>query len=567
MDEPTNDLDLDTLDLLEEVLADYDGTVLLVSHDRDFLDRLVSSVIVMAGDGSAIEHAGGYSDLPRIAPAKLDTAKPAAKSSPRPSRPRNTARLSFNEQRILDGLPGEIERLMTADRPGRERAGRSGTARAPYHRRDRPAPGGGKAGPDRGRGALAGAGSEARGGKGQGKRLMSEHMHARQYLGLLLVAFIWGINFAVVKIGLQHWPPLLFVAIRFTAVAVVLAPFLRPLPRGKFIHVLGLSATLGVFQFGTMFFGMEHLDAATAAIAVQIQVPFAAILAAIVFKETLHWRRLLGIALAIAGVVCLAGKVHFDNGQLTALALVLAASCIWGTSSVQIKLLGDDVEVLNLNAWVALLATPQTMLASFIFESGQWQAIRQRRSGVLGGDCLSGDFRQHGGLFHLVSHDAEIPGQPGHALHLAGADLRRAIRRHRAGRAADGPDAAGCGAHAGRGRHRRTAPPTRHRAGHQGGGVGVIERPSPNYNDRPAGKAVSMLVLHYTGMRDAEAALKRLTDPEAQVSSHYLIDEAGQVYRLVDEGRRAWHAGVSYLGRRARHQRRLHRHRAGESGP
>jgi N-acetylmuramoyl-L-alanine amidase len=74
----------------------------------------------------------------------------------------------------------------------------------------------------------------------------------------------------------------------------------------------------------------------------------------------------------------------------------------------------------------------------------------------------------------------------------------------------------------------------------------VIERPSPNYNDRPAGKAVSVLVIHYTGMRDAVAALKRLTDPEAQVSSHYLIDEAGQVYRLVDEGRRAWHAGVSF---------------------
>jgi O-acetylserine/cysteine efflux transporter len=204
---------------------------------------------------------------------------------------------------------------------------------------------------------------------------VSEHMHARQYLALLAVAFIWGINFAVVKIGLMHWPPLLFVAIRFISVALALSPFLRPLAPGKFIHVLGLSATLGVFQFGTMFFGMEHLDAATAAIAVQIQVPFAAILAAIVFGETLHWRRILGIGLAFAGVACLAGKVHFDNGQLASLALVLAASCIWGTSSVQIKLLGDDVEVLNLNAWVALLAVPQTLVASFIFESGQWQAI------------------------------------------------------------------------------------------------------------------------------------------------------------------------------------------------
>jgi len=111
MDEPTNDLDLDTLDLLEEVLADYDGTVLLVSHDRDFLDRLVSSVIVMAGDGSAIEHAGGYSDLPRLAPPAPAPARPAAKT-PRPARSRSTMRLSFNEQRALDQLPGEIERLM-----------------------------------------------------------------------------------------------------------------------------------------------------------------------------------------------------------------------------------------------------------------------------------------------------------------------------------------------------------------------------------------------------------------------------------------------------------------------
>ena len=74
----------------------------------------------------------------------------------------------------------------------------------------------------------------------------------------------------------------------------------------------------------------------------------------------------------------------------------------------------------------------------------------------------------------------------------------------------------------------------------------MIERPSPNYNQRKPGKAIGMLVMHYTGMRDAEAALRRLTDPEAQVSSHYLIDEAGKVYRLVDELRRAWHAGVSF---------------------
>jgi N-acetylmuramoyl-L-alanine amidase len=74
----------------------------------------------------------------------------------------------------------------------------------------------------------------------------------------------------------------------------------------------------------------------------------------------------------------------------------------------------------------------------------------------------------------------------------------------------------------------------------------MIERPSPNHDDRPAGKAIDILLLHYTGMRDAGSALERLTDPAAKVSSHYLVDEDGTVCRLVDETRRAWHAGVSW---------------------
>ena len=70
-----------------------------------------------------------------------------------------------------------------------------------------------------------------------------------------------------------------------------------------------------------------------------------------------------------------------------------------------------------------------------------------------------------------------------------------------------------------------------------------IERPSPNCDDRAL--PVSMIVLHYTGMPDAQSALDRLTSPEARVSSHYLVDEDGSIYRLVDETKRAWHAGKS----------------------
>ncbi|NNC48109.1 MAG: N-acetylmuramoyl-L-alanine amidase [Sphingomonas sp.] len=72
----------------------------------------------------------------------------------------------------------------------------------------------------------------------------------------------------------------------------------------------------------------------------------------------------------------------------------------------------------------------------------------------------------------------------------------------------------------------------------------MIERPSPNHNERKL--PVSMIVLHYTGMESAGAALDRLTSPDAQVSAHYCIDEDGTTYRLVEERQRAWHAGKSY---------------------
>ena len=73
----------------------------------------------------------------------------------------------------------------------------------------------------------------------------------------------------------------------------------------------------------------------------------------------------------------------------------------------------------------------------------------------------------------------------------------------------------------------------------------IQNRPSPNLNDRAKGSHIDMIVLHYTGMQSAEAALKRLCDPESEVSTHYVVDEAGSIFRLVVEEKRAWHAGIS----------------------
>ena len=112
LDEPTNDLDLETLDLLQDMLADYPGTVLLVSHDRDFLDRIVTSTLSAEGDGRWIEYAGGYSDmlLQRGAPALAiaEKARASAGSSPGRSAPR---KLSFKDKHALEALPKQLEQF------------------------------------------------------------------------------------------------------------------------------------------------------------------------------------------------------------------------------------------------------------------------------------------------------------------------------------------------------------------------------------------------------------------------------------------------------------------------
>jgi O-acetylserine/cysteine efflux transporter len=191
--------------------------------------------------------------------------------------------------------------------------------------------------------------------------------------GLLLVAVVWGINFAVVKAGLAELPPIFFVALRFTAVAAVLVPFVR-LPRHKLKQLAALSVTLGALHFGPMFIGLHGLDVATAAIAIQLQVPFAAILAALFLGDKLRWRSLTGMAIAFAGVILIAGEPRLD-GNLLSLAMVVFAALIWSVANIQIKALGDEVDVFALSAWVALLATPQLFVVSFLIEDGQWAAL------------------------------------------------------------------------------------------------------------------------------------------------------------------------------------------------
>lgn len=113
LDEPTNDLDLETLDLLEELLGDFKGTLFLVSHDRDFLNRVVSSTIALEGNGRATENIGGYDDWLRQQPEPKATATVTKQKSSKPARER-ARKLSFKEKKELQELPQQIEDLEIA---------------------------------------------------------------------------------------------------------------------------------------------------------------------------------------------------------------------------------------------------------------------------------------------------------------------------------------------------------------------------------------------------------------------------------------------------------------------
>jgi ATP-binding cassette subfamily F protein uup len=119
LDEPTNDLDIETLELLEEILLTFDGTVLLVSHDRDFMDNVVTSLLVLEGNGVVSEQAGGYSDWVARGGRLMDSVDKPAAAAPNAepqeaavaTAPTKKRKLSYKDQRELDSLPGQIEKL------------------------------------------------------------------------------------------------------------------------------------------------------------------------------------------------------------------------------------------------------------------------------------------------------------------------------------------------------------------------------------------------------------------------------------------------------------------------
>lgn len=191
--------------------------------------------------------------------------------------------------------------------------------------------------------------------------------HAAILFGVMV---LWGLNFVAAKFGYRDFEPIFLLSFRFLIMGLVLIPFVE-MPRAKMGHVLGLSFTMGSLHFGLMFTGIAGVDAAVAAIAIQLQVPFAAILAAVLFRDYLGWRRLLGMAGAFAGIALIAGEPRMESG-LFHLGLIVVASLIFAVSNIQVKAMGN-APPLGVLGWSSLFAAPQLFALSFIVEDNHWR--------------------------------------------------------------------------------------------------------------------------------------------------------------------------------------------------
>jgi len=198
-------------------------------------------------------------------------------------------------------------------------------------------------------------------------------MTLRNALLAITVAVIWGLGLVFAKAAINHFPPILLMALRFTVTAVALVWWVRvPWPMlGRIFWIALVSAAI---QYSLTFTGLAGLDASTAALVIQLEVPFGALLAWLVFGERLGWWRAGGMLIAFAGIALIAGTPKLA-GSLGSLLLVVGGAFTWAVGQIMIKRLGVSGGF-TLIAWVAVFASPQLFLASWLFEDHQLAALR-----------------------------------------------------------------------------------------------------------------------------------------------------------------------------------------------
>ena len=187
------------------------------------------------------------------------------------------------------------------------------------------------------------------------------------------VAVIWGMGFIVAKAGMSHFSPILLMALRFSLTAFCMVWFFRP-PPGIFKQLFWISLISAALQYSLTFNGVRGIDASTAALLVQLEVPFGLILAWLVLGDRISLKQWLGIAIAFAGAILIIGEPKLA-GDLAYAFMVIGGAFTWAVGQIMIKKLGN-IGGFRLITGVALFATPQLFVASFLLEQNQLEQIQ-----------------------------------------------------------------------------------------------------------------------------------------------------------------------------------------------
>ena len=198
-------------------------------------------------------------------------------------------------------------------------------------------------------------------------------MNGNQILLALIVPITWGFGYALTKIGMDQFTPLLLMSLRFGIAGLILVWFTKP--PWEHMRELFIIAFIGsTIQYGLTYYGLKRIDVSTASILVQLEGPILALLSTLILKERLGWPRALGMGLALAGVVVIAGEPRLSD-SLDSVALVITGAVFWAIAQIMISRL-KSLSGITILAWVAIIATPQMLLISLVIEEGQWESIK-----------------------------------------------------------------------------------------------------------------------------------------------------------------------------------------------
>jgi O-acetylserine/cysteine efflux transporter len=197
-------------------------------------------------------------------------------------------------------------------------------------------------------------------------------MRPLDILAALTVAAVWGGNFVAMRAGALEIPPYFLLGLRLLVAAAALVWFAKS-PRGMLVPLAAISATLCTLHFGLALVGVRHIEAGAGAIAMQTSVPFAALVAWLIHRETFGWRRVAGTVMAFAGVAAIAGMPRI-GARIDMFLVMIVSAFFFALASVQIRRLGA-VDFMSVNAWISILGAPQAFLVSWLVEDGQMAAL------------------------------------------------------------------------------------------------------------------------------------------------------------------------------------------------